>query len=279
MLLLIPRGSVVWWKTWAGSETFKLGWIPALIFAAFPLDFTLGFSFLICKRGLIIVTTHQGWRDNERSWSHIEYLTHSGHEASSKRQWLFYRRPGRRPCLSTLAWLLGGSNEMADGKGQKVYEFISAKIWMIRQDPACLKLRFLCKYHVSSGQKWTKKILKQPQTCIVQASAFLKEDTDSWRGAGSCQRSHSKAGYKTDSELLPLGHVISLFPYPQKGLTLRDLEIIAKYLRASPGWKSHVLAGVASGTINMMGYESTEEYGVPTAIFPSSHGPLTYTLL
>lgn len=35
-------------------------------------------------------------------------------------------------------WLLGGSNEMADGKGHKVCAFISAKIRMTTQDPDCL---------------------------------------------------------------------------------------------------------------------------------------------
>lgn len=113
---------------------------------------------------------------------------------------------------------------------------------------------------------------------LVQTSAFIREDTEAQRGEGTRSRSNSTAAWRL-IRTLPLGHVTPLSPSPQSALTQRALAIFAKFLRASPGWKSHVLTGAASGKMNMMGHESTEQCGFPTAISTTGQGTMAYSSL
>lgn len=86
---------------------------------------------------------------------------------------------------------------------------------------------------------------------------------------------HTARQVETDPELLPFGHVILLSPptyppTPRKRTDPERPEIVR--LRASPGWKSDVLAGAASGKMSTMGHASRECCGFPIAMFTSGHG-------
>ena len=59
----------------------------------------------------------------------------------------------------------------------------------------------------------------------------------------------------------------------QRGLTQKDSETVAKYLRAGCGWKRHVLAGATGGEMNPKDHESTEQ-----CVFPHPSSPVARDL-
>lgn len=82
-----------------------------------------------------------------------------------------------------------------------------------------------------------------------------------------------------DTKLSPLGNRQSpweLSPLSlssQRGLTQKDSETVAKYLRAGCGWKRHVLAGATAGKTNLKDHESTKQ-----GVFPHPSSPVAVGL-
>ena len=120
VLLSTPRGSAVWWKTQAASETLELPLNPSST-ASFCFLF-LGqlrhpseFQGPYLEKGLIIVTTQQGWRESETKWSYMKYLAHSQQKVLNNPQRLFYPRPWRWDHICP-AGLSGPVSSLASGR-------------------------------------------------------------------------------------------------------------------------------------------------------------------